>query len=75
MWKIVRKGETKHLISLNAQTWWGVIKRIMEEIPKIIKGLHKVSRRYGCAACQPLHPLILSCSVHIMRNNFKDVKS
>ena len=26
---------------------------------KIIKGLHKVSHRYGCAACQPLHPLIL----------------
>lgn len=34
MWKTARKGETKHLISLNAQTWWGVIKRIMEAKPK-----------------------------------------
>ena len=31
MWKTVRKGETKRLISLNAQTWWGVIKRIMND--------------------------------------------
>ena len=30
MWKTVRKGETKRLISPNAQTWWGVIKRIMK---------------------------------------------
>lgn len=27
----VRKGETKRLITLNAQTWWVVIKRIMKD--------------------------------------------
>ena len=27
----VFKGVTKRLISLNAQTWWGVIKRIMKD--------------------------------------------
>ena len=31
MWKTVHKGETKCLISLDAQTWWGVIKRIMKD--------------------------------------------
>lgn len=31
MWKTVLKGETKRLISFNAQTWWGVIKRIMKD--------------------------------------------
>ena len=31
MWKTASKGETKHLISLNAQTWWGVIKQIMKD--------------------------------------------
>ena len=31
MWKTVRKGETKRLISPNTQTWWGVIKRIMKD--------------------------------------------
>ena len=31
MWKIDSKGETKRLISLNAQTWWGAIKWIMKD--------------------------------------------
>ena len=31
MWKTVRRGKITHLISPNAQTWWGVIKRIMKD--------------------------------------------
>ena len=31
MWKTVHRGETKRLISLNAQTWWGVIKQVMKD--------------------------------------------
>ena len=41
MWKTVRKGETKRLISLNAQTWWGVIKRIMKDNTQYCNKMHK----------------------------------
>ena len=41
MWKTVCKGETKRLISLNAQTWWGVIKRIMKDNTQYCNKMHK----------------------------------
>ena len=44
MWKTVHKGETKCLISLDAQTWWGVIKRIMKDNTQHCNKMQKKSR-------------------------------
>ena len=41
--------------------FWGIKRSVLSMAlsKHDLKGLHKVSHRYGYAACQPLHPLIL----------------
>ena len=41
MWKTVHKRVTNRLISLNAQTWWGVIKRIMKDSTQYCNKMQK----------------------------------